>query len=131
MLGKYVRVKVVRPIGAKHPRFPFTYRLNYGFAQGVTGISGEAQGVYIMGIDHPVREFDGRVIAIVRRNNHKGIVWVAAPKSKHFIVNEICDAIDFAEGHYGYTLECLYERSCGAVVYRMDAGQPLLFAHQK
>ena len=125
MLGKYVRVKVVRPIGAKHPRFPFTYRLNYGFAQGVTGISGEAQGVYIMGIDHPVREFDGRVIAIVRRNNHKGIVWVAAPKSKHFIVNEICDAIDFAEGHYGYTLECLYERSCGAVVYRMDAGQPL------
>ena len=97
MLGKYVRVKVVRPIGAKHPRFPFTYRLNYGFAQGVTGISGEAQGVYIMGIDHPVREFDGRVIAIVRRNNHKGIVWVAAPKSKHFIVNEICDAIDFAE----------------------------------
>ena len=28
MLGKYVRVKVVRPIGAKHPRFPFTYRLN-------------------------------------------------------------------------------------------------------
>ena len=42
MLGKYVRVKVVRPIGAKHPRFPFTYRLNYGFAQGVTGISGEA-----------------------------------------------------------------------------------------
>ena len=44
MLGKYVRVKVVRPIGAKHPRFPFTYRLNYGFAQGVTGISGEAQG---------------------------------------------------------------------------------------
>ena len=43
MLGNYVRVKVVRPIGAKHPRFPFTYRLNYGFAQGVTGISGEAQ----------------------------------------------------------------------------------------
>lgn len=52
MLGKYVRVKVVRPIGAKHPRFPFTYRLNYGFAQGVTGISGEAQGVYILSLIH-------------------------------------------------------------------------------
>lgn len=125
MLGKYVRIKIVRPVGAKHPRFPLTYRLNYGYAQGVTGISGEAQGVYIMGIDHPVREFDGRIIAIVRRKRHKGIVWVAAPKSRHFIVNEICDAIDFAEGYYGYSLECLYERSCGAVVYRMQKGAPL------
>lgn len=124
MLGKYVRVKVARPIGTRHPHFPFTYRLNFGYAQGVTGINGEAQGVYIMGIDHPVREFDGRIIAIVRRNRHMGIVWVAAPKSKHFIVTEICDAIDFAEGHYGYTLECLYERSCGAVVYRMEHGAP-------
>lgn len=125
MLGKYVRVKIERPVGAKHPRFPFTYRLNFGYAQGVTGINGEAQGVYIMGIDHPVREFDGRVIAIVRRERHKGIVWVAAPKSKRFIENEIREAIDFAEGYYGYTLECLYERSCGAVVYRMEAGRSL------
>ncbi len=73
-----------------------------------------------MGISHPVRNFDGRVIAIVRRNGGKGIVWVVAPKSTRFIIHEIKDAIDFAEGKNGYHIECFYESSCGAVVFRDD-----------
>ena len=78
------------------------------------------QCAYIMGINHPVRNFDGRVIAIVRRNGGKGIVWVVAPKSTRFIINDIRDAIDFAEGKNGYSIDCLFERSCGAVIFREE-----------
>ena len=51
-----------------------------------------------MGIDHPVRNFDGRVIAIVKRHGGKGIVWVVAPKSTRFIVNDIKKAKESKKG---------------------------------
>lgn len=102
-------------------RFGFKYRLNYGIVEGGKTQKNSVISAYIMGINHPVRNFDGRVIAIVRRNGGKGVVLVVAPKSTRFIINDIRRAIDFAEGRNGYTLECLYESSCGAVVFRNDA----------
>lgn len=123
MLGKYARVKVTRPMYSKHPEYGFEYKLNYGFIEGVTDINGNKQGAYIMGIDHPIKEFDGRIIAIIKRNNMKGVEWIVASKNKKYIVNDICGAIDFAEGYYGYTLECLYEHSCGAVVFKIVGGE--------
>ena len=72
-----------------------------------------------MGIDHPVREFDGRVIAVMHLNNG-GTVLVVSPKSKRYIVNEIRDAVSFALKRGTYTIECLYERSCGAVIFKME-----------
>ncbi len=121
MLGKFVRVRVTSPMHSYNKRFGFKYRLNYGIVEGGKTQKNSVISAYIMGINHPVRNFDGRVIAIVRRNGGKGVVLVVAPKSTRFIINDIRRAIDFAEGRNGYTLECLYESSCGAVVFRNDA----------
>ena len=52
MLGKYVRVRVTNPIGSDDGA-GFTYPLNYG-----TVYSNENQTAFIMGIHHPVRNFD-------------------------------------------------------------------------
>ena len=123
MLGKFVRVRVTSPMHSYNKRFGFKYRLNYGIVEGGKTQKNSVISAYIMGINHPVRNFDGRVIAIVRRNGGKGVVLVVAPKSTRFIVNDIRRAIDFAEGRNGYTLECLYESSCGAVVFRNDANE--------
>ncbi len=120
MLGKFVKVHVTAPMYSYNKRFGFKYQLNYGIVENVKTARNTVQCAYIMGISHPVRNFDGRVIAIVRRNGGKGIVWVVAPKSTRFIIHEIKDAIDFAEGKNGYHIECFYESSCGAVVFRDD-----------
>ncbi len=101
-------------------RFGFRYKLNYGIVEGGKTQKNSVISAYIMGINHPVRNFDGRVIAIVRRNGGKGVVLVVAPKSTRYIINDVRRAIDFAEGRNGFTLECLYESSCGAVVFRND-----------
>ena len=85
------------------------------------------RGAYIMGINHPVRNFEGRVIAIVRRYGGRGVVWVVAPKSTRFIINDVKRAISFAEGYNGYSVECFYESSCGAVVFRKDESNETLF----
>ena len=120
MLGKFVKVRVTSPMHSYNTRFGFKYKLNYGIIEGGKTRKNTAQYAYIMGINHPVRNFDGRVISVVRRYSGKGVVWVVAPKSTRFIVNDIREAINFAEGKNGYNIDCLYESSCGAVVFRHE-----------
>ena len=117
MLGKYVRVKVVKPIGSDDEA-GYTYPLNFGTVYGT-----ENQKAFIMGIHHPVRNFDGRVIAILSNKKLKSYIWIVAPKSTRFIINDIKKYINIEKDFAGYTLDCLYESSCGAVVYRDIRGE--------
>ena len=123
MLGKFVKVRVTAPMHSYNKRFGFRYQLNYGVVENVRTPRNTVQCAYIMGITHPVRNFDGRVIAVVRRAGGKGIVWVVAPKSTRYIIHDVRAAIDFAEGKNGCTIECYYENSCGAVVFREEGGE--------
>ncbi len=119
MLGKYVRVRVTNPIHSLNRQFGFTYQLNFGVIEGKKRYDSNASGAYIMGINHLVRTFDGRVIGVIKRADGSAPVYVVAPKNMKFISYQIEDALAFAEKGRDYKLECLYERSCGAVVYRI------------
>ena len=117
MLGKYVRVKVVKPIGSDNGA-GFTYPLNFGTVYG-----NEKQKAFIMGIHHPVRNFDGRVIAILSDRKNRDYIWIVAPKSTRFIINDIKEYINMERDFPTYQLDCLYESSCGAVVFRDIKGE--------
>ncbi|MBQ9914036.1 MAG: NUDIX domain-containing protein [Clostridia bacterium] len=132
MLGKFVKVRVTSPMYSYNKRFGFKYKLNYGIMEGSRSRKNTVQFAYIMGINHPVRNFDGRVIAVIRRHGGRGVAWVVAPKSTRFIVNDIKEAISFAEGNIGYNIECLYESSCGAVIFREEEdGKKFLLIRNK
>ncbi len=117
MLGKYVRVKVVKPIGSDDEA-GYTYPLNFGTVYG-----NENQTAFIMGIHHPVRNFDGRVIAILSDRKNRNYIWIVAPKSTRFIINDIKEYINVEKDFPSYRLDCLYESSCGAVVFRDIRGE--------
>ncbi len=121
MLGKYVRVRVTQPINSYNKQFGYKYELNYGTIQYNSNPDCGLQSAYIMGINHPVRNFDGRVIARIRRASGSA-VYVVAPKRTKFIEPQIRDAVKHAEGNGKYYLTCLYEYSCGAVIYRIING---------
>lgn len=76
-----------------------------------------------MGIHHPVRNFDGRVIAVLSDRRNKKFIWIVAPKSTRFIINDIKQYINLKKDFPTYSLECLYESSCGAVVFRDIRGE--------
>ena len=118
MLGKIVKVRVTSPYGYINRRYGFEYKLNFGIVESGKSIKNSLQFAYIMGICHPVKSFEGRVIAAIRRPVGKGTTWVVAPKSSRYINNDILPAIAFAEEKRSFTLDCLYESSCGAVVFR-------------
>lgn len=123
MLGKYVRVRVTDPMHSVDSEKNFTYELNYGTVESGLDARSPVKGAYVMGVTHRVRVFEGRVIAVIKRKDMGGIILVVAPKSKRYIVHQIEDAIAFAEKEGTYELSCLYEASCGAIVYRIINGE--------
>ncbi|MEG0978462.1 MAG: NUDIX hydrolase [Oscillospiraceae bacterium] len=121
MLGRYVRVKVTQPIGSLDKRTNMKYGLNFGEIDFVTTRKREKFKAYIMGIEHPVKTFDGRVIATMLLDGER--ILIVSPKSKRFIETEIFDALRFINIDDKCRLDCLYERSCGAVVFRSVDGE--------
>lgn len=118
MLGKMIKVKVTKPCNFFDGRTGVRYIINYGIAEVQSEKHSFVLGAYILGINHPVRIFEGKIIAVLHFNDSNKSVLVVAPKNMRRIDYEIRDVLEFAEKRDAYTLECLYEHSCGAVVFR-------------
>jgi len=123
LLGKFIRVHVTHALGTPFPgdgdapgAQGVVYGANFG---GITGPLPEGEkpdGVFILGPRHPVRMFEGRVIALIACGDGRCYA-VAAPRQGRYIVGQIRRALRFALDPEGYRIHCLYERSCGAVVF--------------
>lgn len=116
LLGKMVHVEIDRPVGYQHG--DIRYPINYGCIPGVIAGDGEAQDVYILGVEEPVSSFDGRVIAVVRRRNDCEDKLVAAPDGMVFHQGEITQAVHFQEQYFDSTVVSLFHKSCGVIPYR-------------
>ncbi len=118
MLGKFVRVQVTAPIHSVDEATGFTYQLNYGEIRLVTSRSKSTLNAFVMGIDRPIRVFDGVVIASLYKDGKA--TYVVAPKSRKYIIHDVKKATAFFEPE---SIRCYYEHSCGAVVQRTINGQ--------
>ncbi len=117
-LGMRVRVTVDRPMGSRRPRNPETlYPVNCGHVEGIVGGDGAPQNVCILGVKGPVRQFTGRVIAVIHRADGCGEEWVAAPEGMVMFEPEIRAAMHCAEQFFQGSCRCLYEKVCGIVPY--------------
>ena len=101
MIGDIVTVTVDRPLGSRHPEYrDMTYPVNYGYIKGIIAPDGEEQDVYILGVDKPVKEFTGKIIAVVHRLDDAEDKWVVCPEDLTFSKKEIFEQILFAEKYY-------------------------------
>ena len=100
-LGRTVTVTVDRPLGSYHPKHKdMYYPVNYGYIEGLMAPDGEEQDAYILGVGEPVKEFTGRVIAIVHRNDDIEEKLVVAPENISFSKEEIEREIHFQEQYF-------------------------------
>ena len=98
MIGKTVKVIVDRPLGSSHPEHKdICYPVNYGYVEGIIAPDGEEQDVYLLGVDRPVKEFVGRIIAVIHREDDVEEKWVAAPGNLSFTKEEIMESVHFQE----------------------------------
>ena len=101
MIGTIVKVTVDRSLGSYHPKHKnMYYPINYGYIEGVIAPDGEEQDAYILGVDVPVKEFVGKIIAVIHRNNDVEEKWVVAPEDASFTVDEIMEQVRFQEQYF-------------------------------
>ena len=122
LLGKVVTVQVDRPVGYLHG--DILYPINYGFVPGLMGGDGEEQDAYILGVDTPLSEFTGRVIAVIRRHNDCEDKLVVAPEGLSLHQGQIAEAVHFQEQYFISTVDSIFQKSCGVVPFRRVDGKP-------
>ncbi len=98
MIGSIVKVIVDRPLGTYHPKHKdIYYPVNYGYIPDILAPDGEEQDAYILGVNEPVREFVGKIIAIIHRLDDVEEKWVVAPDNISFTKEEIMRQVAFQE----------------------------------
>lgn len=98
MIGKKVKVIVDRPLGSYHPEHKdLYYPINYGYVEGIIAPDGEEQDAYIIGVNEPVKEFSGTIVAVIHRQDDVEEKWVVAPKGMTFTKEEISKEVHFQE----------------------------------
>ena len=70
LIGKSVHVIIDRPMGSVHPEYNFLYPINYGYIPDTISGDGEELDAYILGILYPLKEFVGKVIAVIHREDN-------------------------------------------------------------
>ena len=106
MIGDIVKVTVDRPLGSYHPEHKdMYYPINYGYIEGIMSPDKEEQDAYILGVDEPVKEFTGRIIAIIHRLDDVEEKWGVAPKNLFFSKEEIIAQVLFQEKYFQWEIE--------------------------
>ena len=101
MIGKKVKVIIDRPLGSYHPNHKdIYYSANYGYIEGIMALDNEEQDAYVLGVNEPIKEFNGVVIAIIHRLNDIEDKWVVAKENEVFTKEEIIKQIEFQEKYF-------------------------------
>jgi inorganic pyrophosphatase len=99
-LNKIVKVNIDRPLGSKHPKWGFIYEVNYGFIENTEAPDGEEVDAYILGINEPLEEFEGKCIAVIQREDDDDDKLIIVPNEKEFSDEEILNLVNFQERYF-------------------------------
>ena len=96
-LGKQTNVVVDRPLGSRHPKYRFVYKVNYGYVPGTKAPDGEEIDAYVLGVGKPVSKISGTCIAIIHRTNDEDDKLIVTVNNKEFSDAEIEELVEFQE----------------------------------
>lgn len=103
-LNKDIKVKIDRPMGSHHPKHDFIYPINYGYVPNTVSGDGEELDCYILGVFEPIKEFEGKCIAIIHRLNDNDDKLVLVPKDVDFSNEQIEALVEFQERFFEYEI---------------------------
>ena len=105
-MNKIVTVVIDRPLGSYHPEHKdMYYPVNYGYIPGIMAPDGEEQDAYVLGVDVPLTEFVGEVVAIIKRNDDIEDKWVVVPQGMDITKAEIEKQVHFQEQYFDSRIE--------------------------
>ena len=105
MIGQKIKVFIDRPIGSTHPKHKdIVYPINYGFIKEIVAADNEYQDVYILGENKIIDYCEGKVYAVVERENDIEDKLVAVINNNDYSIDEIKEKINFQEKYFKYKI---------------------------
>ena len=99
IIGEEFKVIIDRPIGSTHPdNDDVVYEVNYGYVEGIIAADGEEKDAYVLGVDEPIKEYTGKLIAIIHRLNDVENKWVIS--NRNYSKEEIYEQVKFVEKYF-------------------------------
>lgn len=106
LLGKKVYIIVDNPIGSIHPIYnEITYPVNCGYLLNMNTLNSKRCDAYILGIEEPLSDFSGIVIAIISRKNSSEEKLVVCPKGVAFTKEQIREQVLFQEKYFDFDIK--------------------------
>lgn len=119
VLGKIIDFVPERAKSSVQSDYPDTiHEISYGYAKGFTCGDGEPQDVYALDSDCDKLE----IIAVIERIDDNETKWVGAAPGTVMYEPYIKEQTQFCEKYYKSVYHCLYEKTCGSVLFTRDNG---------
>ena len=99
-IGKSVKVEIDRPLNSRHPKYNFEYLVNYGYVPNTVSGDGEELDCYILGVDRPIKNFEGKCIAVIHRINDDDDKLIITEDNKEYTDEEIRSFTNFQEKYF-------------------------------
>ena len=99
-IGQNVKVRIDRPLNSKHPKHGFIYPVNYGYIPNTISGDGEELDCYVLGVNEPINEFEGKCIAVIHRTNDDDDKLIVVPEGKEISDEEIRKLTYFQEQYF-------------------------------
>lgn len=103
-LNQIIKIKIDRELGTKHPKHGYIYPVNYGFIPNTISGDGEEIDCYLLGIFEPVKEYEGKCIAILHRTNDDDDKLIIVPKEKNYSNEAIEALVEFQEKYFKHDI---------------------------
>ena len=103
-IGKRINMKVDREFGSKHPKHGFIYPVNYGYIPNTKSGDGEELDCYLLGVFEPVKEFNGKIIAVIHRTNDNDDKLVMVPDGINYTNEQIEALVEFQEKFFKHVI---------------------------
>jgi len=100
---------VDRPMDSLHPEYGFKYRLNYGFCPDYMAGDNEEIDAYILHETKPLKQYDGIVVAIIKRIDDIENKLVVARSVDNCLKEYIEEVTHFQEQFFHIEIICLDE----------------------
>ena len=104
-IGKIIEVKIDRPMGTCHPKYPtLLYPVNYGYIPNTISGDGEELDCYVLGVYEVLETFKGECIAVIHRTNDNDDKLIIVPEGKKYSIDAIKALVEFQERFFESTI---------------------------
>ena len=105
-LNKEVEVTMDRPLGSKHPKYDWSYPINYGFIANTKQGDGKEIDAYCIGPKEALNKFKGTCIAYIKRSDDPGDnkLIVVDEENKNITDEQILKMVNFQEQFFSPTI---------------------------